>query len=421
MTSVIVDRRPQQGKSAGNRQRVLRRMNKILKQQVNDLVNRRKLGDIDAGAEVTIEKKDVAEPSFNLNQGSGRTGRVLPGNRQYNVGDTWKKPPGGGSGAGSGQGDGDGEASEDSFRFMLSREEFLSLLFDDLALPELLKKEMLEVSEKKFRRGGIVRQGNPGNMSIVRTFRESLGRRVAATSRATEELTQALEELAQARHDGDDDRASAIGVRIDDIRNRLAHVPFLDPVDLRHRSLIEIAAPRTAAVMFCLMDVSGSMDEERKDLAKRFFTLLYLFLCRKYEKVHIVFIRHTDDAEEVDEETFFHDPKSGGTKVLAALQKMKDIVDARFPPSKYNVIGAQASDGDAFGLDGKQSREFLVTELLPMLRYFVYAQTNENPDEDTSLWRAYDDINTPDFSKAAVHSRSDVYPALAKLFAKENA
>ena len=98
--------------------------------------------------------------------------------------------------------------------------------------------------------------------------------------------------------------------------------------------------------MFCLMDVSGSMTEHMKDLAKRFYMLLYVFLKRRYRHVEIVFIRHTDRAEEVDEETFFHGPASGGTLVSSALQAMHDIVRSRFRPADWNIYAAQASDGD---------------------------------------------------------------------------
>ena len=107
--------------------------------------------------------------------------------------------------------------------------------------------------------------------------------------------------------------------------------------------------------MFCLMDVSASMDEDKKDLAKRFFTLLYLFLTRKYGEVDLIFIRHTDDAEEVDEETFFHDTRSGGTVVYSALELADKIRTERYA-SGWNVYAAQASDGDAFGADPAQER-----------------------------------------------------------------
>jgi uncharacterized sporulation protein YeaH/YhbH (DUF444 family) len=302
---------------------------------------------------------------------------------------------------------------------MLTREEFLSILFDDLALPELLKKELCEVVENKFKRGGIVRQGNPGSLSLLRTFRASLGRRVAAEGAAQEEVLQLESQAEAAREALDAELAQRLALEIQQARDRASLVPFIDPVDLRYRSLVEVAVPHTAAVMFCLMDVSGSMDEERKDLAKRFFTLLYLFLTRKYEKVELVFIRHTDHAEEVDEDTFFHAPQTGGTLVLSALQKMDEIIKARYPASQYNIFGAQASDGDSFGADPLYSRKFLQEQILTQARYFVYAETNAWSADSSGLWRAYSTIAAQNFNLAAIDTRADVYPALVKLFSKE--
>lgn len=423
MTSTIIDRRPQQGKSSANRQRVLRRLNKVLKAQVDELVSKRSLADVDSAAEVTVGKLDVSEPNFRIDQGSGISDRVLPGNDRYRVGDRLRKPEGegGGQGEGGDAGDGDGEPGEDNFRFMLSREEFLNLLFDELELPELVRKELCEVTDRKFRRGGIVRFGNPGNMSVLRTFRASIGRRVAAAGSIQEDLDRVEYFQGYAQEVGDESLALDLALEADAVRRRASQVPFIDPVDLRHRSLVEVEAPRTAAVMFCLMDVSGSMSELRKDLAKRFFTLLYLFLRRKYEHVELVFIRHTEVAEEVDEQTFFYDPLSGGTRVLAALQKMKEIVDERYPPNRYNIFGAQASDGDSIGLDPAQSRAFLIEELLPVSRYFVYAETNEFARNNTELWSAYSSIEHEGFNMASVANRAGVYPALVKLFEKERA
>src|SRR5205807_2267153 len=129
------------------------------------------------------------------------------------------------------------------------------------------------------------------------------------------------------------------------------------------------AEPVARAAMFCLMDVSASMDEEKKDLAKRFFTLLYLFLTRKYKEVDLVFIRHTDDAEEVDEDTFFHDPRTGGTIVLSALELAAAIHRERYLDG-WNVYAAQASDGDAFGADSARSARYLREKVLPATRYY---------------------------------------------------
>ena len=115
---------------------------------------------------------------------------------------------------------------------------------------------------------------------------------------------------------------------------------------MRYRRFEPQPKPVAQAVMFCLMDVSGSMTEHMKDLAKRFFALLYLFLKRRYKHVDIVFIRHTHEAREVDEETFFYSPETGGTVVSTALEEMARIVDDRYPPDDWNIYAAQASDGD---------------------------------------------------------------------------
>jgi len=417
VTSVIVDRRPDKGKSTANRQRVLKRLSGALKAQVDQLIARRKLNEHDKSTEVTIERKDVKEPSFSIDPASGDCARVVPGNQHYRVGDKIPRDPAGGRGQGQGAGEGD---DEDAFRFALSREEYLSLLFDELELPALVKKELLEIDENRFRRGGVVRYGNPGTVCVARTFKASIGRRVAAEAHFEEALEAAEAALELARLSAEPVRVQAAQLELREVRQRGADIPFLDPVDLRHRSLIEVQSPRTAAVMFCLMDVSSSMDEARKDLAKRFFTLLYLFLSRKYAKVELVFIRHTDQAQEVDEDTFFNGTQAGSTKVLSALAKMHEIIGLRYPTSQYNIFGAQASDGDSFGADSTESSAYLIAQLLPESRYFVYAEVGDGSgNAPTSLWTAYQGIQSQQFNMASVRGRNEVYPALARLFQKE--
>jgi uncharacterized sporulation protein YeaH/YhbH (DUF444 family) len=421
VTSVIIDRRSDKGKSTPNRQRLLKRLDGALKAEIDKMVARRKLQDTEQPAEVTVERKDVSEPSFSLDPASGAAGRIIPGNDRYRVGDKIPRDPAQGQGQGSGQGAGSGDAdAEDTFRFALSREEYLSLLFDDLELPALVKKDLLQIDENRFRRGGVVRYGTPGSVCVVRTFKASIGRRVAAEAQYADDIEEAEAALAVARASGNLSRIEVAELELQDIRKRSLEIPFLDPIDLRHRSLVEVESPCTAAVMFCLMDVSSSMDENRKDLAKRFFTLLYLFLTRKYKKVELVFIRHTDVAQEVDEETFFNGTQAGSTKVFSALAKMNEIINSRYPASHYNVFGAQASDGDSFGGDSMESSAYLLSQLLPFSRYFVYAEVGDRPAQgSTSLWAAYSAIESDHFNMAAVRARSEVYPALAKLFQKE--
>jgi hypothetical protein len=279
---------------------------------------------------------------------------------------------------------------------------------------------LLEIDESRFRRGGVVRYGNPGTVCVARTFKASIGRRVAAEAQLEEAVEAAEMALEAALTSAVPDRVRAAQLHLQEVRQRSADIPFLDPVDLRHRGLVEVQSPRTAAVMFCLMDVSSSMDEPRKDLAKRFFTLLYLFLSRKYAKVELVFIRHTDQAQEVDEDTFFNGTQAGSTKVLAALVKMHEIIGLRYPASHYNIFGAQASDGDSFGTDSTESSAYMLLQLLPSARYFVYAEVGEGSAQGlTSLWTAYRGIDSEQFNMATVKGRNEVYPALAKLFQKE--
>ncbi|MGO6907737.1 DUF444 family protein, partial [Rhizobium ruizarguesonis] len=144
----------------------------------------------------------------------------------------------------------------------------------------------------------------------------------------------------------DDESRLALEAKLKSLTEKSRRIPYIDPLDVRYRRFENEPKPVAKAVMFCLMDVSGSMSEHMKDLAKRFYLLLYLFLSKRYKKVEIVFIRHTDKAEEVDEETFFYGPATGGTLVSSALAAMRAIIAARFDPAEWNIYGAQASDGD---------------------------------------------------------------------------
>ncbi len=174
--------------------------------------------------------------------------------------------------------------------------------------------------------------------------------------------------------------------------------------------------------MFCLMDVSASMDEEKKDLAKRFFTLLYLFLTRKYKEVELVFIRHTDDAEEVDEDTFFHDPRTGGTIVLSALELAAAIHRERYLDG-WNVYAAQASDGDAFGADSARSARFLREKVLPATRYYTYLELNSphSAERPSALWVEYQVIaaGAANFAMRRASQRDQIYPVFHDLFKKD--
>lgn len=418
----IIDRRLNgRNKSAVNRERFMRRYKDHIKRSVKDMVAERNIKDMIQGGEVKVPARDVTEPEFRFGKG-GDWEAVHPGNKEFITGDRIPRPEGGGGGGGSGE-PGSGQ-SVDDFVFTLSRDEFLDIFFEDLELPNLMRTTFAEAQAKKLVRAGYVKDGTPSNLSVARTMKTALARRIALRSPLRVELDKAEADLAQAEAErGSAPEIEALRTRVAGLRERLRLVPFLDDVDLRYRHRVPQSTPTARAVMFCLMDVSASMDEHKKDLAKRFFTLLYLFLTRKYEHVELVFIRHTDEAEEVDEDTFFHDPRSGGTVVLSALEMMRTVCAQRYPSGDWNVYGAQASDGDAFGADAGKSARFLRDAVLPLTRYFAYIEVPDDVLRRSPLWAEYEELAGAGgvFAMTRVTRANEIYPVFRELFRKETA
>jgi len=416
----LIDRRPSsRGKSAVNRERFLRRYKSHIQDAVKKMVGERHLADMEQGGEVRVPRRDISEPTFGFGRGGDRE-IVLPGNREYVSGDRIPRPQGGGGGGGNGSaGDGD---SEDAFVFSLSREEFMQIFFDDLELPNLARTELGRTEQKSSIRAGYTRSGVPANLAIVRTLRQSLARRIALGGSLTRDLEALEAEFATAAALGQAEQAALIYEELQRIVRRRGNLPFIDEPDLRYRNRVWRPEPVARATMFCLMDVSASMDEDKKDLAKRFFTLLYLFLTRKYGEVDLVFIRHTD-AEEVDEDTFFHDTRSGGTVVFSALDLAENIRAARYARG-WNVYVAQASDGDAFGADPARSARFLREKLLPATRYYAYLELADprSSEHASSLWAEYERVAeaTTNFAMKRASQRDQIYPVFRELFRKES-
>ena len=406
----FIDRRLNpKGRSTVNRERFIQRYKRQLKEAVDRAAAGRKLGDLERGADVSVPAGDISEPSFRHGHGGDRD-VVQPGNREFVEGDRLPKPQGAGGSGRDGDG-GEGEAQDD-FTFTLSKDEFLRLYFDDMELPNHVETTIADATEKRPRNAGYTPDGVPSRLSLIRTFQRAIARRVAQEGALDAEIAALESEPATSER----------LAMLEELRERRVGLPFLGEDDLRYRAVVQAPKPSWRAVMFCLMDVSGSMDEGKKDLAKRFFMLLHLFLQRKYGNVDVVFIRHTDDAEEVDEEAFFHGQKSGGTKVLTALQLMDRVIRERYGSGGWNVYGAQASDGDAFGSDPAESALFLQQHLLPTTRHFAYMELGGGGAGTlslTSLWAAYARLRGPRFAMAQASLRRDVYPALHGIFRKD--
>jgi len=411
----IVDRRLNPGsKSLENRQRFLRRAKAQVQEAVKRMSKDRDIKDVLEGGEIGIPLDGMAEPRFHR-QGGTRD-MVFPGNKKYIEGDILPRS-GGKSGKSSRPGEGD---TEDAFRFVLSRDEFVDLFLDDLELPDLAKRGLANAENESNIRAGYTNSGSPANLSVSRTVRLAMARRVALRRPRPEIIAQLEAELADCDDEG---RRIELTEEIEALKARLRRIPFIDPFDIRYRRFETVPKPVTQAVMFCLMDVSGSMSEHMKDLAKRFYMLLYVFLKRRYRHVEIVFIRHTDRAEEVDEETFFHSPASGGTLVSSALKEMHDIVRSRFRPADWNIYAAQASDGDNSHSDSEAVSRLLTEMILPVGQFFAYLEVGEASSStfampDSSLWTLYQRLHEggAPLSIRKVSSRSEIFPVFRDLF-----
>ncbi len=418
----FIDRRIDgKNKSAVNRQRFIQRFKGQIKRAVSDAMSERSIRDMDSGEKINIPARDLSEPVFHHGSGGERQ-IVHPGNKDFIEGDRLPRPRGGNGSGGAGQASNQGQG-EDAFSFQLTREEFLEMFFEDLELPNLVKTELAKVTEYKWVRAGYSTDGVPSNINVVRSLKQSLARRQAMGAPYRAQLREAEECLQALRQDPEADPAEqeALLAEIERLHARLRGMPFIDTYDLRYNNRVKQEQPSSQAVMFCLMDVSGSMNQARKDLAKRFFILLYLFLRRNYEHIEVVFIRHHTIAKEVDEEEFFYSRETGGTVVSSALEMMYDIARERYPTASWNIYAAQASDGDNWHTDSPLCQQLLTESIMPLVRYFAYVEIT--PDRHQSLWEAYQEVQAqcPHFAMRQIDGPSDIYPVFRDLFKRQAA
>jgi len=415
----IIDRR-KNGKHQGaiNRQRFLRRYRKHIKEAVADAVNKRSITDTNRGDEISIPKHDVSEPQFRHGNGGHRR-QVLPGNREFVTGDKIARPSGGG---GKGSKASDTGQGIDEFVFELTQQEFLDFMFEDLELPNLVKKQLKDIDAYKLVKGGFSKEGIPARINIVQSMRGAYARRIALGGAIRRQIAELQVELKSLKKKpGSEECIRDMETELERLERRLNQIPFLDDFDLRYNNIMPQPIPTSSAVMFCLMDVSGSMTQDIKNLAKRFFILLHLFLKRNYEKIEIVFIRHHTSASEVDEEEFFYSRETGGTVVSSALKMTEQIVRERFSTSDWNIYVAQASDGENWEEDSPKCRDLLGNSILPNVQYYAYVEINSG--EGQALWHAYDELleKFPDnFAMRKFTDAADIFPVFHELFERKS-
>lgn len=438
-THHIIDRRKnQKGKSSGNRRRFLRRVREHVKRAAKDAIRDGSIKSITSkkGRKVNIPTKDLQEPHIIHGEG-GDSEHVLPGNTDYITGDRFRRKQSGDGCGKKASKDGDGE---DSFTFHLTQEEFLDIFFDDLELPDMIKENVKVTDRFQYNRSGFVTEGTPARLNILRSMRQAKGRKRALIGPKKKKIKELEAELAELNSTiekvekrGDEDqiiclmpvkeRRDIVIKEIKKLERKIKVIPFVDDIDLRYNNWAKTPQPTTQAVMFCIMDVSGSMGEWEKEMAKRFFMLLYLFLTRSYERVELVFIRYHSIAKEVDEDEFFHSLETGGTLVSPALEMMCDIIKKRYDLNSWNIYACQASDGDNWPDDTEAAKDILERDLLRKLQYYAYVEIDQHQGRDSDLWETYDEIKTrnQNFDMTIINDAADIYPVFRKLFEKEKA
>jgi uncharacterized sporulation protein YeaH/YhbH (DUF444 family) len=416
----IIDKRNNpKGKSSKNRHKLLKRISGKIKKAIPNIVKDNNVKDLTSSKKgVKIPIKGIGEPQFSYDHESGDKKRVYPGNKKYSTGDKIRKPKNNGEGGGGKKASNDPSVTEDDFVINISREEFLEYFFDDLELPDMVKQHLNAVVDFKQKRAGFSNQGTPNRLNVVKSFKNSLSRKMATSiffDKKIKDLEEKLKDKTLSKNETDE-----INKEIDKLKKMKLSISFMEEVDLQYNNFEKYPVPITSAVMFCIMDVSGSMGEKEKDIAKRFFMLLYLFLTKQYERIELVFIRHHTAAKEVNEEEFFNSRESGGTIVLPALELMNEIIEKRY--SGWNIYASQISDGDVWSQeDSSACKNILDSELLAKIQYMIYVEVTRGSQGQGDLWEDYKNLSEQrsNFAVGQIREVTEIWNVFKDFFKKK--
>lgn len=445
MPFIYVDRRKAgKNKSSPNRDKLLKRIRTYIKNANPQSVGSGGIANVYGAGRaqnnpVKITSSALEEPWFAYARG-GDTLMVLPGNTTFDRGD---EIPFDGESEGAGGGS-PGESGEDEFVVNVAANEFLDLFFEDCELPNLDDEKTTEKAEKTLVHAGYSTQGNPSQLSIIRTYKAAIGRRRALAAPYIRELLKLEEEMKNLLElmaaNAEDEvivaeisqKMEPIEQRIVVLHNKIAFVSGFDKVDLRFHKKEAQPLKQVDAVLVMVMDVSGSMGQFHKTVARRWFALLYAFIKRRYENTDLVFLAHTDEPYELSEADFFSTRLNGGTMVSPAIKKINEIIDARYDPTQTNIYVSHASDGDNWENDGEVKKEMLGAGgggLMSKIQYFSYVEVfdpkttwGSGNTANTNLWEAYDEVHDAKpskFSMAVLENPDDCYSIFKKIFKKK--
>jgi len=382
-------------RAASDRSRHRKKVEKAIKESIKDVVAEESIIGQSGKKKVRIPIKGIKEHQFvygnnekNKRVGSAQGKDVKKGQR---IG---KANPRRGQGQGNKPGN---KPGEEMYEIEMSLEELAEYLFADLNLPELEKKQFKFITEEKMKRKGKRPYGIRPRLSKKETIKQKIKRKKAAIKAGT--------------HDPESDE----------------RFPFHES-DLRYKHIAPVEKENTTAVIFFVMDVSGSMTKSKKFLARSFFFLLYQFLNHKYSSVDVVFVSHTTDAKEVNEEQFFTRATGGGTMASSGLEKVKEIIDKRYHPNNWNIYTFYCGDGENWGSDNDKAIE-LFRELKEINQMMCYTEIGELQDHsrmnslsffaefsENSLWNRIETIMDKSLKRNRLITHDNIWESFKRLF-----
>ena len=379
--SIFKEHKTVADRSASDRRRHKQKIDKAIKEGIHHIVADESIIGQDGKKKFKIPVRGIKEYRFVYGDNGNKKVGSAPGKdvgRGQKVGEDPSKQQGKPNKAGDSKG-------EEYYDVEITLEELAEYLFADLKLPELKRRQLANISVEKLKRNGYRSEG----------IQPRLDRKKSAIARIK--------------------RMKAAGFDPEKVEEGETF-PFHDE-DLKYRHYKQTPKPCTNAVVFFIMDVSGSMDQDKKFLARSFYFLYYQFLRLKYETIDVVFISHDTDAREVEEKEFFTQGTYGGTKASSGLTLALDIIYKRYHPSSWNIYVAQASDGDNFSEDNEKFLQEInrVSEIAQMYGYCEIEPDKNWVDGTGKIFSLLYRLQNEKIRRAMIRSKDDVWPAFKAL------
>ena len=397
--SIFREHKSSADRSAADRKRHKAKIDKAIREGIKDVIADESIIGQDGNKKVKIPVKGIKEYQFVYGENDQNKKAGSAGDKQIKRGQVLRKKGQKGKGKPDKAGK---DAGEEYYEVEVSLEELAEYLFADLELHDLEKKKFKFIKDKKLKRSGYRKKGMRTKLAKKETIKRKIRRKK---------------------------RALAAGTWDPESGERF---PFHED-DLKFKHMKEKTENTTSAVIYFLMDVSGSMGKQKKYLARSFYFILYQFLRYKYDNIEVVFISHSTDAKEVTEKDFFEKASTGGTLASSALELEREIIQKRFHPSVWNIYTFYSGDGENWSFDNQKAVDLFLylKETSQMTCYAEINPTSLNDssfrggmfygtdNDDGSLWRMLHPLVDPTFRIIKISESGHIWPAFQKMFGGE--